>query len=270
MKKAILLFVLLVAGVTVYSQNCMPDLIYADSGVGIFPGPFSDDNPDGGITVPACINEPYEFTLTVKVPPTFEYNGLVLDLYSVSIATSGAVPNLPEGLSYVCNPPSCFFTPDDDLGCIAIKGTPTSANAPGDFDLIIEDVVLDNSLVTLTLDFPNVIIPGADGQYLLELKPEGECGSVATENLVAKAVQMEIMPNPASSWAFVQLFSEVEGEFDLRVQDILGNTLQSRTVRLNYGDNQLEIDGGNLPNGMYNVVLSNQRGYVSQKLLISK
>jgi hypothetical protein len=81
---------------------------------------------------------------------------------------------------------------------------------------------------------------------------------------------MEIMPNPANSWAFVQLYSEVEGEFDLRVQDILGNTLQSRTVRLNYGDNQLEIDGSQLPNGMYHVVLSNTRGYVSQKLIIVK
>lgn len=270
MKKILLLLVFLGSVGALSAQNCTPNLIYADSGVGIFPGPYSVDNPDGGINLPACINEPYEFTLTVKVPPTFEYQGLVLDLYSVSIATSGAVPNLPEGLSYSCNPPSCLFTPDDDLGCIAIKGTPTSANTPGDFDLIIQDVVIDNNLVTLTLDFPNQIIPGAAGQYTLELKEEGACGSTSASNLIARAISMEMVPNPVYADAQLLVYSEVQGEFALFIQDVFGITVAAQPVDLRLGDNRIDVDCNLLIDGLYTLVLQNPRGYTTTKFLVQK
>ncbi len=270
MKKVLLLFSFISGLAILHGQNCTPDLIYADSGVGIFPGPFSVDNPDGGISLPACINEPYEFTFTVKVPPTFEYQGFVLDLYSVSIETTGAVPNLPEGLSYSCNPPNCLFTPDDDLGCIAIKGTPTAANAAGNFELIIKDVVIDNNLATLSLDFPNQIIPGASGQYILELREEGACGSSSTDNLIARAVQLDMVPNPVYADAQLLAYSEVEGEFYLYVQDIFGRTVSAQPTALNRGDNTINIDCNQLIDGVYTAVLQNPKGFISTKFVVKK
>ncbi len=247
--------------------QCTPNPIYQDSSVGVYPPPISAETPNGGINIPACVNEPYAFTLTFKVPPTFEFGGTELELFSVTVPTTGAVSPLPEGLTYACNPPSCEFTPDGGLGCLIIQGTPTANNEIKEYDLMITDVVIDNTIGPLTFNFPNEIIPGADGQYLLDLREQGNCVT-STENVLETFVQVSMAPNPATDWTNLTINSDIEGTFQLEVNNFTGQRIANREIRLIQGENRFELNTAEYAEGLYHVTIQNNEGAISKKLLI--
>ena len=115
-------------GLFANAQTCVPDPMYADSIGFVFPPPYDSIlNPEGGIPQPACIGKSFEFVWTIDVPTDVTVFGFPVQLDQLSLATNGAVTNLPKGVTYVCNPPNCVFKVNEP-GCVLLYGTPTAEN----------------------------------------------------------------------------------------------------------------------------------------------
>ena len=179
------------------AQDCMPDELYRDSAFAIVPLPRSMDNPDGGIDKPACLNENYEFVFTFKIPLEVSVGGFTVPVDSVLLDTNDptTITGQPNGVDYACNPPSCNFDPlEDSLVCVVLYGTPD--DVLGDYPLKIK-IQLYNPIFTpfYPLDFPNMVLPGFDGDYTIELREEGNCATTSTTNLNAE-FDITARPNP--------------------------------------------------------------------------
>ncbi len=266
MKQALLFCVFSILSLPLFSQ-CTPNELYRDSAIGVYPPPLSMDNPDGGITESACINSAYEFVLTFKVPDNL--SGIQLD--SIVIEPTGAVGNLPIGMSYDCNPGNCVFTPEDTLACLVILGTATDANMPGDYDLTIATKIY-TSLGAQDITFPTPIIPGADGSYTLTLHEEGNanCFILGTNDYISENIRVTNSPNPFSTQTNIEVFSNVNERLDFRVFDILGNVVHQDNVEIFEGQNNFEFDGTHLSNGIYTFTLSNKLGAITRKIVVSR
>ena len=176
-----------------YSQSCQPDSIYRDSSAGVYPKPITPANPNGGIDKIACIGKPYEFVFTVNIPDTLTVPGIptLLHLKSAKIDTSGAILNLPEGISYSCNPPNCEFA-KQTTGCIILHGTPSNNAIPGIYKPEIT-LTINTTLFPVTVKYPGPYFPG---EYLLTLL-DAQCLNSS------KDVDKEFAnwyPNPADSY----------------------------------------------------------------------
>ncbi|MCP4120651.1 MAG: hypothetical protein GY751_02735, partial [Bacteroidetes bacterium] len=181
MKKIFTFFLFTFSGLLLHAQNCTPDPAYAGGSAGVYPLPYDPaTNPDGGIDEIACIGQPYEFTFT-SVSDTFIFQGntYVLDSFILT-----GVSGLPEGLDFACEPSNCtlYF---GEMGCMSIYGTPTAANAPGEYPLTINGTAFLPGF-TFNLTFPNPSI--SPGTYSITLEDPGSpncsgCGLSATTSV---------------------------------------------------------------------------------------
>ena len=249
------------------AQQCEPDPFYADS-TGVYPLPKSDTNPDGGITECAVIGEPYSFVFTVAVGDSITVDLLgspvTLPLDSVVV---NEVAGLPDGINYVCEPSNCSF-PKNSLGCALLTGTPLSSVTPQDYPLVITGTAYFPVFPsTFVIEFPGQFFPG---EYILRVLANNTevCGLVPTKEVLADKVSMTINPNPVSGLSQIEINSDVFGDFDLQIVDLLGKEAHHENVNLTTGKNRVAFDGSGLSNGLYILVLENELGKVSQKILI--
>lgn len=271
MKKAILFFFASFMVTLVTAQSCVPDSLFRDSAVGVYPSPFSDDRPDGGIQIPACINEPYEFIITVKVPASVTIGGFQLAIDSVSVATTGAVQDLPEGMSYACNPPTCVLLPEDTLSCIVLFGTPTNTA-----DIGIKDITLNATVHTNFISQPIILpdntgqFPGADGNYFLEVLEEGACTVTSTRDYLNQQISLVNTPNPFGYETMIEVTSLSREELTFEVFDLVGKRIHTEQVTILAGTNRIPFDGSQLQNGIYTYSFSNGDARVSSKMVVLK
>lgn len=249
-----------------WAQSCEPAEDLPDGAI-VFPLPYTEDNPMGGISDTAQINCPFEFTVTISTPPDF--NGLPLE--QISVAATGAIDNLPSGLTYLCNPPNCTFDADS-TGCILLYGTPDETNATGAYPLVINGSLRLLGGTEIAIFYPG--FPGLpEGSYDLHLNqgpPEVPCTSSAAEEQLRRSVTMESRPNPTTGYTQIQVSSIIGGEFDFIVTDLLGQVVHRQRVLIFEGDNTIEFDASQLPAGMYTYALRNQHGAVARQLVIGR
>ncbi len=253
------------------AQSCVPDELFRDSAIGVYPSPFREDRPDGGIDVPACINESYEFVITVKVPPNLNFSGIQLEIDSVTVATTGAVNNLPDGMSYACNPPTCVLVPQDTLSCIVLFGTPTNPDDVGIKDIMVNAVVHTNIISQpVTLPDNSGAIPGADGNYFLEVREEGACMTTSTRDYLKEQLSLVNTPNPFGYETTIEVTSLSQEALTFEVFDLVGKRVHTEKVNILAGTNRIPFDGSQLQNGIYNYSFSNGQSRVSSKMVILK
>jgi len=271
MKKILLLFMSFFMISVLSAQSCVPDSLYRDSAIGVYPPPFREDRPDGGITIPACINEPYEFTLTVKVPESITFGGFQVMIDSIVVETTGAVANLPEGMSYACNPPTCVLVPADTLSCIILFGTPTNAA-----DVEIKDVTIDATVYTpviaqmITLPDNSGTIPGADGNYFLEVREEGACEELSARDYLTERIQLRNSPNPFAYETIIEVTSLVTEILNFEVFDQIGKRVHTESVSILPGSNNIPFDAAHLNNGLYTYSLTNGTARVAGKMVVQR
>ncbi|MEM1320790.1 MAG: T9SS type A sorting domain-containing protein [Bacteroidota bacterium] len=271
MKQLLTFLTLFIVIFQVQAQDCTPDQTFADSAIGVYPPPSTMSNPDLGINVDACINEPYEFVFTFVVPETFTIGGppITLDSVVVDASDSASVSGLPKGLNWSCNPPNCSFDPiNDPIACLVINGTPTDENMPGDYSLKI-NATFFNALTPLTLDLPNPLLNDPDGVYVITLKPQGEC-TTSTQEQFDINFSMKAMPNPFSYFTQLQVQSTVNEDVNFMVTDLLGNRVHWQEIQLVQGQNTIDFDGSRLANGIYLFTLSNEYGRKTQKMIVNR
>lgn len=270
MKKVLLTFLVCVPVFFLGAQNCTPDPAFQDS-TGVFPMPYDATvSPEGGITECAVIGESYEFSFTVGVGDSLtidiQGNELRLELEKITITN---VSGLPTGMAVVYEPQSGVY-PANSIGCAKLTGIPTSANAPGDYDLIISATI---SFASPFIPDQNVTFPDATfapGKYTLKLLADAGdfCDAVSTKESLIDGVSMKINPNPTAGPANIEIASKASGSFNLNVVDFLGKSVHQETVRINEGQNYIDFDGSFIPNGLYILVLENELGRIAQKMTI--
>lgn len=256
-----LLFALLCAlSIAAQAPLCVRDSSVIASGELLAPAPYTPEEPFYNLN-DACIDNPYNQSVTINVPTTFQG----IPITSVSIATTGAISDLPAGLTYACDPPNCTF-PAGTLGCIVLYGTPTSANmAPDTFDLGITANV-NTPFGGIPVQFPGTLAP--ESHYYLALKSSA-C-LVGTYDMGEQFTLLKNAPNPFDSQTLITAESLVAGDFQFEVFNLLGLRVHTQTLRLDIGRNEFTFEAGELANGAYFYTLGNRDGKAARQLVIAR
>jgi len=267
MRKSVLLILAILFTLSFQSsaQQCVRDssLLMNDT-LFVSPAPYTAANPKYLLKV-ACIGQPYTQSITIKVPSSFTFQGILLNITSASLATTGAVTGLPTGLTYSCDPPNCVFNANT-LGCVLIKGTPSNpAQAPDTLDLSIKAKVV-TAFGPLDITFPGPIAPG---NYYLILQTAAGCVSAASD-VNNPFTSIKNAPNPFADQTVFHIESDQNGEFQFNVFNLLGQNVASQTVQLSEGYNQFTFNAAQLANGAYYFVLGNKTGQTTGKMVVSK
>ncbi|HMW39481.1 MAG: T9SS type A sorting domain-containing protein [Saprospiraceae bacterium] len=255
MKQFFTFFLLLCFFSTANAQNCVPDSTYRDSSAGVYPRPVIPGGTGKGIDKKACINKPYEFVFTVTIPDTLTIPGIpfLINLNFAKIDTTGAISNLPKGITYACNPPNCTY-PKKTLGCLILKGTPTSDNLPGNYKPVIK-LTIGSLLGNLQIDYPGVQFPG---EYILELLDQN-C-LIATKDI--HIVNDQFYPNPTEGW----INSREDDISDLRLTDPLGRLI---SFQKSTTDSKFLLPE-NLNDGFYLLSWKSRNKNYIQKILLQR
>ncbi|MFN0173155.1 MAG: T9SS type A sorting domain-containing protein [Saprospiraceae bacterium] len=264
MKKTLILLCALFCAVSIAAQPpiCMRDSVIYGAPIDslLWPLPYKPTAPFYNLN-DACIDLPYAQSVTVNVPNSY----LNIAVTHVSIATTGAISDLPIGLTYACDPPNCVFNANT-LGCIILYGTPTNANvAPDTFDLGITATVF-TALGPIPITFPGQVAPGS--HYYLKLKPSN-C-LVGSYDLGSQFTLLKNAPNPFGGQTLITAESLVEADFQFEVFDLLGQRVYTDQVRLEVGRNEFTFDAGSLANGAYFYSLSNREGKAVRRMVVAR
>ena len=154
-----------------YSQ-CVPDSTYADSTFGVWPTPQTNF-PSGDIGVY------YDEVVYFKVPRDAgnvdsSFAGQLIDSIILS-----SVTNLPPGLTYQCDIPSCTWN-YDSVGCASITGTPTTN---GSYQISLDATVWTEIFLT---PFP---VPYSFNGYSINIGP-------TSDNTLGSSFSNLILENP--------------------------------------------------------------------------
>ncbi len=235
------------------AQPCTPDPLYVDSVFGVWPD--TTENFAGGM-----IGIPYEQILNLIVPSDAglvdpQFAGLVID----SVGFVG-ITGLPNGLSVACNsqtPASCTYI-TGQLGCGVITGTPTET---GTFPLVLN--VLAHSSI-----FGNVLsVPYTFGGYRIIISDN----TTSIEGPVAGALgSVRNVPNPFAVRTSFEFELSRSGAVELRVFNLLGEEMWSRTVQGKAGMNKVPFDGQSLAEGVYIYKLASGKEAQTGRMVIHR
>ena len=267
MKRTLPLLCAMLCAASIFAQtpNCVRDSSVLMTGALLSPAPWDTTTKQYNLK-DACIGQAYNQSVTFNVPTTFQS----IPITNVTVATTGAVLNLPVGLTYACDPPNCVFNAKT-LGCIVVYGKPTSTapTLPDTLDLKIKVNVLTTLIpgVPLPVEFPGQVAPG--NNYYLILKPAGAtCFTVSAFEQNPQIAGMKNTPNPFNGQTIIEVEALESDDFRFEVYDLLGRHLHAHSVRLESGYNQITFDAGNLPEGTYVYSLSNGLGRASKRMVV--
>lgn len=243
----------------IYGQNpvCLPNPIYKDSAAGIYPRPYNDSTMLGGITKAACIDQDYEFPLTVIIPDmiTIPFGGtnITVGLESARLDTANAVVGLPKGIRYFCNPGNCIMDKNKP-GCVILKGRVTADNKPGIYNLVIK-LKLVTFLGTFDVDFPGSFFPG---KYFLIVPPKDSSVCSTSELRVYRSYDgfIKAFPIPSQNILNVAIDAQKSGQIVIRLADITGRTVFDQKASVVQGQNTIPVPVGSLSNGTYSYTVA--------------
>jgi hypothetical protein len=270
MKKTVLLLCAVACAGLLRAQTCVLDstILDAEEFTYVVPALWTPDSPFIN-TKPACLTEYYEMSVTFNIPDTISnlptLPGVEIPINNISIATSGAITNIPAGLSYLCSPPNCVF-PKNTLGCLLIYGTPTGPIDTIDLNIKVK-ISTPLVIIPIELNFPSQIDP--DFHFYLMVRGAGECAS-GTDDLSGQISSVKNVPNPFGDRTLINVESNVSGDFNFEVFDLTGQRVHSQSVRVFTGFNQFTFEAGNLPNGAYFFTFGNAEGRVTRKMVIAR
>jgi hypothetical protein len=248
MKKTLLsLFTAALLGGSAFAQ-CTPNVSCIPSGqtYGICPDSTT------GMAV-GTIGVPYTQVMSMKVPADgtdFGYPGVPI----TSIAIT-SVDSLAPGLSYVCSPAGCSF-PGNSQGCILISGTPTA---------VWNHQVIVNALATANIGGFPVSIPQANKQYRSVVLA---VAGIETMDLTKFSVSQNT-PNPFSSKTEINFTSPDPTEVELKVFNMLGAVVFTKSIKAEKGVNAYELDANSFSSGIYVYSLKNGDKTVTKRMIVS-
>jgi len=268
-------FLFTFAVIQLHAQNCEPNPIYADSTAGVYPLPDPIGSPTSSLNA-GCVNSYYDQLFTAVVPDSIfnvEFNGTVIDLalYSVLVDSIGG---LPPGVDYACEPPTCFF---EQLmtGCVLFSGVPEEAG-------VFRPVVYTTTSVNIGVDLdlpvnfpsqPEDVIEVFPGEYRIKICTEANCGDcvVSMDDAFVNALGMrQNVPNPFSTTTAITIDTELSGEFDFKVFNLMGKMVHHEQVMMTIGENTIAFDGSQLQTGMYLYTIGQDNNIATNRMIINR
>lgn len=253
--RSFLLMIALFQMYNFFAQNpvCLPNAIYKDSIAGIYPRPYNDSTKLGGIDRAACIDEEFEYPLTVIIPDmvTVPVGGIPipLGLESASLDVKNAVTGLPKGLNYFCNPNTCIMLKNKP-GCVVIKGTVTAENKIGVYDLVI-NLKLVTALGTFDVTYPGALFPG---KYFITVAQKGSKSCLTSDIQASRGFEgsLSSFPNPSTTDLInIKIGAYKSGTSILTITDVSGRLISKTKHQLNQGENSIMIPTMQFSNGTY-------------------
>ncbi len=251
-------------------DQCTVDAVYQDTLPGVYPLPYEPDlNPTGGITDTACLNEDFQFVFTLVVNDTITISGASIPIDSITLDTEGAISNLPQGMDYACNPPSCSFVKNSQ-GCVVIYGKATNPADVGNHELEISGFLFSPFTPQgAPLQFPNPDL--AAGTYTLTVMEQGSpsCSIwVDVNEPISQIESFRNLPNPFSGNTTFEIITKQAGEFTLTINDPMGRQISTRSLSLIQGLNHYTFDATGIAPGIYLYTLSDGQTHVSGRMVI--
>lgn len=98
---------------------------------------------------------------------------------------------------------------------------------------------------------------------------DGETHELATLVIYEKANNLpgQVLPNPASDYAHVNYYSDINQVLSIELIDVYGHVLSSQSVAIGEGKNDSLLDLRNLSNGMYYILLKGQQSQEMVKFM---
>lgn len=253
--------------------TCTADVTFADSMAGVYPLPYDmATNPEGGVPDSACLNKPFQFVFNAVVSEQITLGGSEVPLDSLVLETTGAVSNLPAGMTYACDPPSCSF-PKNSVGCVVIYGTASDMANLGDNFMVITATVYSPFFPGGTsLAFPNPLF--FPGSYSLYVHPEdyADCSVVVVNagEVFTSLEEIRMYPNPVNDMANFLLTSTKNTNYEFTVSNMMGQMVHQQTIPAVQGETAFLYSTSELPNGIYLYTFREGQSVITRKMVVQR
>lgn len=214
----------------------------------------------------------------------FQVDSLRLDSISVIHPSDTLSPKAdfsgpPSGINYVTQNGTPVNTwAAGETGCIELSGT---TNAPaGNYQLgIWVSIWANGNASPLATGEANNLAEqfnaDADFSYFLKVRDQGEsCDSIYTgineTTNESGDLSATVRPNPFTNSSRINVYTESPAAYKLTIHNMLGEEVRNRSIDLRYGENQFQVQRGELTSGVYLMNLASKEGSetISQKLII--
>jgi len=228
------------------TAQCEPDTVNCQD-IGD-PGQICPRNlPDGTVDVA------YDESITVLAPPTFDYQGTLIDVAYIIV---DSVLNLPPGIGYLASAEK--FYPDSAY-CIQVSGTPEEE---GDYPLSI--------YVTPFINYLGSIIQGPQILDSTSVVMTVHGTSSIDPFKVDDFQVLPIYPNPFSEVARIGFYTPFDDRISLKVYNILGELMHEETQGSPPGEHFFHFDGNELLPGTYFYRITNRSQFYTGKFIKSR
>jgi hypothetical protein len=251
MRKYILsIFLVAVATFNSYSQ-CTPNTSITQAGI----YPDSATGLAGGV-----VGQAYNQEMQLRVPLDTLVDLLgtgtpsLVPITSISLT---AFNNLPAGLTYSCNPPTCVF-PGGTNGCVLISGTP-----------LVAGTFLPLAVTTTAgtvFGFPVTQVDTID-YYVITISNS----STGLYESTSSAFQMDQnTPNPSEEMTAIRFFLPHPGDVEFRMFNMIGKEVYRNLLSAEQGENSFRIDSRLFSEGVYMYSMTYDQVTLSRRMVISR
>jgi hypothetical protein len=229
--------------------QCVPNTsivnpgIYPDSATGLAPG---------------TVNSPYNQIIQIKVPTdTVAQTPLGQATVNIDSITLLAFSNLPPGISYACNPPTCKFVGGSN-GCVLLSGTPTQSGT-------FVPIAITSTKGKVAGLIPITQIDTVDYYVINITTPTG----IANQN-ASKFNLLPNEPNPFNTFTNITFTSPIESIVTLKIFNLIGKEILHKQIRCSAGKNTYRIETLDYPAGVYMYTLTDGINTYTRKMINSK
>jgi hypothetical protein len=246
----------------------------------------------GNVNTYHCITKGQCDTLVIpfQIYTGFTAAGNTITIYKLRI---DAIDSLPCGLCWsTTQSQTAGYGPNEfgpgESGCIQIAGL---TNDPaGSYKLSMSLAVRDNpsttgyDIDTIASDAGNVVLwvkvidPGTSCPTTVDTAHRQHPSTSCTHSScltgiveVSKTLtDLSIQPNPMSSEARVTFNSEITGNQQLRITNLVGSEVYYANLAVKAGANETTIKRNNLPAGIYILSVGGNQGMATRKFIITE
>ena len=240
---------------TAYAQ-CVPDTSITHNDPGVY--------PDSATNLPhAIVGIPYSTVIQIKVltdttviiPPFPIPVPVTIDSI---LATN--VSGFPPGFYYTCTPSSCTFLGGSDA-CLLIEGPAPTAGQAGQIYPIHVSLMIYGHITgsgTVVSDSGNV------DYYFIQVDPNTGISQLNHDHFEVQ----QNKPNPFSDFSVIEYYSPASSNVDLKVSNMLGKTVYSRSYQSQRGLNRITLQAGDLTPGVYFYSLGIGKTSVTKRMIV--
>jgi hypothetical protein len=231
-------------------SQCVPDTSITHNQPGVY--------PDQVTNLPhAIVGIPYQTTIQMKVL-TDTTIGIPITIDAITVNT---VTGLPPGYSYTCTPANCIFPGGSDA-CVLLQGPAPVPNQVGMVYTIHVEVTASGHITGTGTAVPDQ--NQSIDYYFIQV--DDNVGIISLNK--DKFDVLQNVPNPFHGVSSIQFSSPSSSMITLKVSNMLGKTVSSKTILSKSGINKIMFNAKEFEPGIYFYTLSNGISSVTKRMIV--